>query len=148
MLKRFSARIRLLHEKFGLCIMNYEEAMYYTKKIKLADMLKSIPGRTRVITGDKSGAYAYDGRNFYRVPAPAVRIVDTTGAGDAFTGALVFEYSRSGDLAKSLEAATAMAAVKLEHKGPKIDLNKLELRKRLAGHLGKIKAVRVRQAEL
>ncbi len=144
MLKRFSGRIRLMHEKFDLCIMNYEEAMYYTKKTRLAAMLKSVPGRTRVITGDKSGAYAYDGRNFYHVPAPVVRIADTTGAGDAFTGALVYEYSRCADLAKSLEAATAMAAIKLEHKGPKVDLDRKEIRKRLARHLGGIKAKRVR----
>ena len=62
--------------------------------------------RSVTITFGAAGAVAgsHDGA-FVHVPAPAVRAVDTTGAGDAFTGALALELARGA----SLDAATHVA---------------------------------------
>ncbi|MBO3746531.1 bifunctional hydroxymethylpyrimidine kinase/phosphomethylpyrimidine kinase [Streptosporangiaceae bacterium NEAU-GS5] len=52
------------------------------------------------------------------VPAfPAGRIVDQTGAGDAFAGALSAWLARGADLAEAVRAGAAAAAVSLEGQG-------------------------------
>ena len=45
-----------------------------------------------------------------RVPPPKVEALDTTGAGDAFDGAIVFALSRGGDWRSILEFATREAS--------------------------------------
>jgi len=129
-------------------VMNYEEAMFYNKRTRIADMLRSLPGKVRVISKDKEGAYALDNGVFYRCPAPKVKIVDTTGAGDSFTGALVYEYQKSGDIAKALAVGTAVAEIKLGHMGPRIDLGAATVQKLVAKNCRKFHAGRVSAEKL
>jgi sugar/nucleoside kinase (ribokinase family) len=96
-----------------------------------------------VISKDKDGAYALDGGAFYRCPAPKCKIVDATGAGDSFTGALAFEYQRSGDIARALSVGTAAAEIKLGHMGPRIDLPAEKFQKLVARNFGKFPARKV-----
>ena len=50
-----------------------------------------------VIKQGARGAFLYDGKRYNTFPAVrADKIVDTTGAGDAFTAAMVLEYLRNG----------------------------------------------------
>jgi len=132
MLRNYAGRLSRLHPHFDMCVMNYEEAMFYTKKTRIADMLRSLPGKVRVISKDKDGAYGLDKGEFYHCPAPNVSVVDTTGAGDSFTGGLVHEYQKSGSLARALEVGTAVAQIKLGHMGPRIDLDAKTVQKLVA----------------
>jgi ribokinase len=50
-------------------------------------------------------------------PAQKVTVVDTTGAGDAFVGALVANLARGENLATSVEAGTAAGARAVQHLG-------------------------------
>lgn len=52
------------------------------------------------------------------VPAPAVRAVDTTGAGDAHTGVLLASLAAGRDPVEALELATRAAAVTVTRRGP------------------------------
>ncbi len=51
------------------------------------------------------------------IPAPKVRTVDTTGAGDAFTGALAAALSRGEDLATAARFATRVGAFAVQAAG-------------------------------
>jgi sugar/nucleoside kinase (ribokinase family) len=46
---------------------------------------------------------------------PIAHVVDTTGAGDAFTAGFLCEYAHSRDVARSLELGTKVAASTLRH---------------------------------
>ncbi|MBW3085023.1 Ribokinase [Austwickia sp. TVS 96-490-7B] len=51
------------------------------------------------------------------VPAESVTVVDTTGAGDAFVGALVASLAAGGDLVEAARRATRFAALSVTREG-------------------------------
>ncbi|MFJ8477166.1 ribokinase [Kitasatospora sp. NPDC094011] len=65
-------------------------------------------GEGAVVTLGGDGALVVSDGALTRLPAPAVRVVDTTGAGDVFCGALAARLARGADLPAA--AATAVAA--------------------------------------
>jgi ribokinase len=52
-----------------------------------------------------------------RIPARSARVVDTTGAGDAFNGVLAARLAAGDDLPTAVEAANEAAARSIEHVG-------------------------------
>lgn len=96
-------------------IMNKKEAFKLTKtnKIELSvkrlkKMCKGIP----IVTAGKHGSYVFDDRvkNF---KAYNVEVIDTTGAGDTFTGAFIHSYYLTNDLEYSIKFANAAAALRI-----------------------------------
>jgi len=63
-----------------------------------------------VVTLGSRGAVVADGAGVLHVPAPAVEAVDTTGAGDAFVGAMAAWLARGLPLRQACELATHVAA--------------------------------------
>ncbi|MBO3742324.1 PfkB family carbohydrate kinase [Actinoplanes flavus] len=59
------------------------------------------------------------------VPVPRVTAVDTSGAGDAFHGALAVALTRSDDLQTAIEYAVRVAATRVAHAGPRAWLSHL-----------------------
>jgi ribokinase len=74
--------------------------------LRAAMDLLSLGPRSAVVTVGAEGAVFAEGEAKGHVPAPKAPVVDTTGAGDAFVGALAFRLAR-GD---SLEEAVGYAA--------------------------------------
>jgi D-beta-D-heptose 7-phosphate kinase/D-beta-D-heptose 1-phosphate adenosyltransferase len=50
-------------------------------------------------------------------PAPAVEVVDVTGAGDTFLAALVYQYLVTTNIKKAVEFATRAASIAVQHVG-------------------------------
>jgi sulfofructose kinase len=65
-----------------------------------------------VITLGEKGLVCLDGPRWIEMPAFAVEVVDTTGAGDTFHGAFCLGLVRGFSLEKNLAFASAAAALK------------------------------------
>lgn len=76
-----------------------------------------IKAKYYVLKLGERGVYLYDG-TFFRVIAPYnVDAVDTTAAGDVFSGALALEYLRSGDIRRACEYANIAGAITVTKEG-------------------------------
>ncbi len=62
-----------------------------------------------VITKGKEGATTFDGRYFYQVPAPPVKVADATGAGDSFGSGFVAGLIQKKNIEESLKLAMTNA---------------------------------------
>jgi ribokinase len=72
--------------------------------------LAELTGAPVVVTLGARGALVVDGDGDYTLPAPAVRAVDTTGAGDTFTGVLARGLAGGDDLRRAAARAVEAAA--------------------------------------
>ena len=70
-----------------------------------------------VVTVGADGALLVEDGAVERIPAPRVEAVDTTGAGDAFNGALAAELAGGATLADAVRAAVAVAAESVRRPG-------------------------------
>lgn len=71
-----------------------------------------------VVTLGGDGAVVYrKGRVPANIPAPVVSVVDTTGAGDSFVGALAFGISRGVDYVEAATLAVAAASISVQNIG-------------------------------
>lgn len=77
----------------------------------VAAALVAAGARCVVLKLGASGALAFDGDQFYHVPGHKVTVVDSTAAGDAFTGALAVACAREEPLAQAIRYANACGAL-------------------------------------
>lgn len=73
--------------------------------------------RSVVVTLGADGAVVADGSGLTRVPAPRVTAVDTTGAGDAFVGALAAQLAAGRSLVEAARVAVVYAADTVTRRG-------------------------------
>jgi ribokinase len=66
--------------------------------------------RAVVVTMGPDGAVAAEAGSCIHVPAPAVRVVDTTGAGDAFVGAMAASLAAGATLVDAVTAGVALGS--------------------------------------
>jgi ribokinase len=81
-------------------------------------LARTLRGPTSVVvTLGAEGAVVVEGERVERVPAPAVEAIDTTGAGDAFCGALADALARGASLVEAARWAVAAAALSVTEPG-------------------------------
>lgn len=79
---------------------------------------KQFDFETLVVTRGEQGAIAYDGRQFVTVkPETSATVVDTVGAGDAFSALLLLGLSKQWPLATTLERAQEFACALVGRRG-------------------------------
>ncbi len=70
-----------------------------------------------IITMGEAGALVYDGDSMTMVPAIKVKAVDTTGAGDAFSGGLATAIAEGKDILQATKFAVCTAALSVTSVG-------------------------------
>jgi fructokinase len=99
------------------------DALFGLTPQEAAAHLRAVGAATVVLTLGAAGALVAHDTELVRVPAPAVRAVDTTGAGDATMAGLLFALARGGlpgDVAgwrSHVAFATAVGALVCETPG-------------------------------
>lgn len=85
-----------------------------------------------ILRKGESGAWVWDDGAVFHVAAyPVTEVLDTTGAGDAHTGALVAWLGRGGSLLAAVRAANAAAALSIQAIGPATGPTEEALHRRL-----------------
>ncbi|MFF1872551.1 ribokinase [Streptomyces sp. CB03911] len=82
-----------------------------------AAALLALGARSVVVTLGRAGALVADAGGTARLPSPVVEAVDTTGAGDAFTGALAWRLGAGDDLATAAGLAVRVGAATVTRQG-------------------------------
>jgi ribokinase len=116
---------RELLEKLDPLVVNEHEAAFLLGRevegvkgaLSAAPELLSSGPRSAVITIGEDGAVLADGESVEHLPAPEVEVVDTTGAGDAFVGALATRIARGASLREAVAYAVRAGAAAVTKEG-------------------------------
>jgi ribokinase len=103
-----------------LVVNEHEAAFLLGGEGPVAEQAAALLGlgpRSVVVTLGAAGAYAAAPGVGTGVASPEVRVVDTTGAGDAFTGALAWRLALGDDLADATAFAVRVGAAAVRKQG-------------------------------
>jgi ribokinase len=101
-------------------VLNEHEAAQVAGTNLASDAMNTLlsrGARSVVLTLGARGAIIDDGAGPVAVPAPRVPVVDTTGAGDAFIGALAHRLARRDTLAEAARVAVRVGALTVTRAG-------------------------------
>ncbi len=108
--------LRELASEVDFFIVNDSEVKALTETDSLSIAFRLLRAKTLVLTLGEFGAIvSTDKGEVQMVPAlrfPVEKIVDTTGAGDAWCGAFLAAYQLTGDFVKAVTAASVISSIK------------------------------------
>jgi ribokinase len=110
-----------LLDAVDLLVVNEGEAQALTGQVSPEALLSLVP-RAVVTLGDEGAWYGDRSGVAARVPAFRVETVDSTAAGDAFTGALAVAWGEGRDLVEAVRWACAAGAVCARRLGASVSL--------------------------
>jgi ribokinase len=96
----------------GIAPMSEESCL--RAAIKLSQV---VDAKYIVIKLGERGAFIYDGREYYMIPAEKVEAVDTTAAGDVFTAVMTYVYLQNKNIVSAVKYATCAAALSVTKLG-------------------------------
>jgi ribokinase len=116
---------RKLLEKLDPLVVNEHEAAFLLgarvegvdEALSVAPELRELGPRSAVITLGEDGSVFSDEDSTRHVPSPEVEVVDTTGAGDAFVGALAGQLARNACLEDAVAYAVRAGAAAVTRRG-------------------------------
>jgi ribokinase len=116
---------RTLLEKLDPLVLNEHEAAYLLgegvegvdEALDAIPSLLSLGPRSVVVTVGEDGAVFSDGESLRHLAAPEVEVVDTTGAGDAFVGALAARLADDAPLGDAIAYAVRAGAAAVTKEG-------------------------------
>jgi len=117
-------RLKPILEKIDILLLNQEEASFLTKipYQKEREIFKKIdefvPG-IFIMTKGREGAVVSDNKNLWRAKPKDVKVLDKTGAGDAFGSGFLAGILKKGDIEFALQMAIANASACLQKIGAK-----------------------------
>jgi sugar/nucleoside kinase (ribokinase family) len=122
-------KLRPLLERTDVLLLNKDEAteLVLSSGVRAVASLKQIPSLLKklhgfgpqliAITDGAKGASVYNGHRIYSAPAVRGKVVDTTGAGDAFGSGFVSGLRLFHDLGPALKLALRTAAAECSAMG-------------------------------
>jgi ribokinase len=112
-----------------ILVLNKEEAEAIVGKGDVEHLslwLNKLGPKYVVITDGKNGAYCYYEGYLYYAQAHKTKVVETTGAGDAFASSFLSGIMAKGDMEYALSLATTNAESVITHHGAKAKLLSLK----------------------
>lgn len=95
------------HEYAELVKRKYQEIDFFHLKLEPTILNEKVV----IITDAEKGSYGYfQGKFYYQKAIAPEKILDATGAGDAFTAGFIAEYLQSNDIVSSMENGSSYAA--------------------------------------
>jgi adenosine kinase len=110
--------LRPLLQQAAYVIVNDYEAQMVSDKLGAphTEWCKGLRGA--IITEGEHGCKVFDGATWHQVAGvKAEKVVDPTGCGDAFRGALLWALESGHDLLKAAKIGNVMGALKVAHQG-------------------------------
>jgi ribokinase len=104
-------------ELASLLALNVSDLAAVDSVVQASRNLRTRPGQTVIATLGARGAVAVDGDRVLVIPAREVEVVDTTGAGDTFAGALAARLAAGDALDGALEWANLAASLSVQRVG-------------------------------
>lgn len=120
-----------LNSLLKLCeilILNKEEAELLTNEKDLLLGLRKLGPRIIVITNKDKEVLVYDGNNKYSIIPHKLKVVERTGAGDAFASGFVAGQIFGKSIQESLKLGLEESESVIKHKGAKIGLIRRKLK--------------------
>ena len=117
-----SRYLRNILSKTELLILNKDEAELLVGKGSFDSLLVKLKGlgpKIVVITDGKNKLYAIDGLHIYSAFPPPVKIVDSTGAGDAFASSFLCGLLKNKDTEFAIKLGIINAQSVVSHYGAK-----------------------------
>jgi ribokinase len=116
---------RALLERLDPLVVNEHEAAFLLGErvegvegaLSAAPELLALGPKSAVITVGEAGAVFAEGESTKHLPAPKVDVVDTTGAGDAFVGALAVRLAQDASLEDAVAYAVRAGAAAVTKEG-------------------------------
>lgn len=104
-------KILSILDNFSIIFANYDEGRAITKKDKPISIVKTLAKHVdiSVLTLGKEGCIATNGCDIFREKSNDVRAIDTTGAGDAFTGIFLAKYIKGVKFEDCIKFATKIS---------------------------------------
>ncbi|MFC1752599.1 carbohydrate kinase family protein [Thermoproteota archaeon] len=118
------AKLKPLLKNIDVLIFNKEEAqaMLDTTSNDIVQLLKNASAtgpEIVVITNGKEGAHCYDGSHYYFIKSSKLKVVESTGAGDAFASGFVASLAKGKDVEFSMKIALANSQSVVRYVGAK-----------------------------
>ncbi|WP_407270040.1 ribokinase [Radiobacillus sp. PE A8.2] len=106
----------LLDQVTYLTPNEHEFATVLGHEEKISDTLIKYPNKVIVTCGEKGVVY-HNGNKIVTIPARKVKAIDTTGAGDTFTGAFTVAVSKGKPLEECIQYGVYAASLSVMKKG-------------------------------
>lgn len=107
LIKRVDVLIVNAHEFSLLAKTPYEKIDFKKSVLRFVPSLKN---KILIVTDAENGSFGYEmDRFYYQKSIRPRRVVDSTGAGDAYTAGFIAEYLRSEDIQKAMRKGTSYA---------------------------------------
>ncbi|MDW3195968.1 MAG: adenosine kinase [Cytophagales bacterium] len=125
MVKYFGDQMKeLMEDGFDLLFCNEEEASLFTGKEDIKEAREELKKVAKffAITQGENGAIIWDGDTYIDIEPYPVEAVDTTGAGDMFSGAFLYAITQGHSFAQAGKLASMASSKVVSQFGPRLEL--------------------------